>query len=873
MLSSQAPVNLEVSPGTIPGEVIAAWEMPAGVNRSAIVDFAVEASRDSGQTWQPVDDGISPRPYASLTGLDPSQSVVIRVAAVSDGVRGPWSAPSEAVSPPEPNSATFVEFVHVGNPGNRPDYDNPLRGIIPGIGSVAYEYRIGKYEVTIGQYVQFLNAVAKESDPYGLWHPSMADVSQGGDAQISGIVRSGSNGFYTYTAVGPAGDNEAGQSTANRPISFVNWFDAARFANWMHNGRGSGSTETGAYTLNGQTEGLPPVRNRGARFSIPTESEWYKAAYYSPELNSGSGHYYTYATQSNAAPGTVIGGAPNQANYSFALPVGGNMLTDVGAFTGSGSFYGTFDQNGNVHEWLDNVPFSLSPSPPGLQQVGYRGGSFLNDESFLGRDRRENKDSETELAELGFRLVSVAPSSWFRTEIESAGLVTLEIDRAGNLRANNVLITFGGNPLNDEALIREGWTAMAAEADQGVNTVVLRHSSGSIHFLRFDADWRGSGGDGWEPPGTPAFFAAELAFGVDLDGDGLVTIENSGDVMLAYVAGLGDLRIVQHGEIVPVIFNGQPLNHSSLVAGDWNPMAAESDQGVNTIVLRHSSCHIHFLRFEADWRGDQADGWIPCGSKELYAAEVTFGVDLDGDGVVTIEASGCVRFAYDRDGNIRAGSRPVTLNGEPMNYWRMIAVGWQPMAADIYETVNTVVLKHASGHIHFWLMDQDWQASGGRGWIPIGSRDFHSAEAGFGADLSGDGVRTIEAQGSVVLTYDREGRLRVQQASAGAVDPTFAFLVFNELPVKYDSLKAAGWEPLAAEPHEAPNNEIQNTVLLRHSSGFLHFWRFDTSWRQVEGDGWIDPLSPEHQETFAHFGVGVDLIGFCVIVPRLPELV
>ena len=36
-------------------------------------------------------------------------------------------------------------------------------------GSVGYNYNIGKYEVTAGQYTEFLNAVAR-TDTYGLYN-------------------------------------------------------------------------------------------------------------------------------------------------------------------------------------------------------------------------------------------------------------------------------------------------------------------------------------------------------------------------------------------------------------------------------------------------------------------------------------------------------------------------------------------------------------------------------------------------------------------------------------------------------------------------------------------------------------------------------
>jgi len=165
-----------------------------------------------------------------------------------------------------------IDWVTVGDPGNAAD--------TTGYGAVAESFRIGKYEVTIQQYTAFLNAVAA-SDPYSLYSTNMA-----GDLNIAGISRSGTSGGYSYSVI-----NNGGLS-GNRPITFVSWFDAARFANWMQNGQGSGSTETGAYTLvGGQTSGTAPAKNPGATFYIPTENEWYKAAFYSPVLNSGRSHH------------------------------------------------------------------------------------------------------------------------------------------------------------------------------------------------------------------------------------------------------------------------------------------------------------------------------------------------------------------------------------------------------------------------------------------------------------------------------------------------------------------------------------------------------------------------------------------------------
>ena len=154
-------------------------------------------------------------------------------------------------------TATALTFdaVNIGNPGNPNDST--------GYGTVATAYAIGKYEVTLNQYSEFLNAVA-DTDDYGLYNPSMET-----DLNIKGITRSGSSGSYTYVV------NGDGQ----RPVTYVSWFDSARFMNWLHNGQpNTGSqtastTEDGAYALLGATSGTSFSGNGLAQCWIPSENE------------------------------------------------------------------------------------------------------------------------------------------------------------------------------------------------------------------------------------------------------------------------------------------------------------------------------------------------------------------------------------------------------------------------------------------------------------------------------------------------------------------------------------------------------------------------------------------------------------------------
>ena len=176
-------------------------------------------------------------------------------------------------------SSDLIDFVTVSNIDNANDST--------GFGAVSYEYKIGKYQITNAQYVDFLNAVAT-TDLYGLYRVYMGTEPDGG------ITRHGSSGTYVYTYR---------NYMQNKPVNHVNWFDCARYCNWLHNGKPTGSqisstTEAGAYTLNGAIAGIID-KNTDAKYYIPTEDEFVKAAYYNNSI------YYDYGTQSNTAPSAV----------------------------------------------------------------------------------------------------------------------------------------------------------------------------------------------------------------------------------------------------------------------------------------------------------------------------------------------------------------------------------------------------------------------------------------------------------------------------------------------------------------------------------------------------------------------------------------
>jgi formylglycine-generating enzyme len=285
-----------------------------------------------------------------------------------------------------------IETVTVGNPGNAGD-PIQFQGVF---GAVDYEYAIAKYEVTAGQYAAFLNAVAA-TDPHFLYHVNMWAHADG-----CKIQRTGSPGSYTYSFA---------PDWANRPVNFISWGDAARFANWLHNGQPTGAqdlttTEDGSYFLNGMMsdeELEDVVRQPDATWVIPTENEWYKAAYHK---NDGvTGNYWNYPTSANNNVSNDLVDPDPGNNATFRTFTGEFTIgppynrTEVGAHENSESAYGTFDQGGNVQEFNETVPES--------DIRGIRGGSWFSGDIMGKWDRPVDMHSSDEFRDLGFRVANL----------------------------------------------------------------------------------------------------------------------------------------------------------------------------------------------------------------------------------------------------------------------------------------------------------------------------------------------------------------------------------------------------------------------------------------------------------------------------------
>ena len=220
---------------------------------------------------------------------------------------------------------------------------------ISNLGTVDYHYRISTNEITNKQYTQFLNAVASGTDNLSLYQTLMETSG------VGGIERSGSPGSYTY---------HTKANMDNKPVVFVNYLSAVRFANWLHNGAPTGTgvstntTEDGSYSLlNTGPDTYQVTKNSYNKYWLPNIHEWHKAAYFEPkELVSLSGTSHVMIKRDTPYPVYTSTGVNGEFTKYANLSVSGWMYADK-ILIGDGTFVSPTGEDGRAEsiELLDGL--------------------------------------------------------------------------------------------------------------------------------------------------------------------------------------------------------------------------------------------------------------------------------------------------------------------------------------------------------------------------------------------------------------------------------------------------------------------------------------------------------------------------------------
>lgn len=226
-------------------------------------------------------------------------------------------------------------------------------------------FSISKYEVTIGQYAAFLEALKKpDANPRQFDHP---------DQPASKLDHKPAE-WKKYYAAAASGAAFNGQTLSlDSPIARVDWWDAFAYAKW-----------------------------KGQR--LPTEEEWEKAA------RGSNGNPYPWGREFKPAAAN-LGDDHDPVGTAGGDKDGYNLWAPVKSMRGDATELGVVGMAGNVEEWTST--WATHPELPDLRVPVVRGGHFALKSSDQLLTRRYFAESAGEAAlARGFRTASDAqPSS------------------------------------------------------------------------------------------------------------------------------------------------------------------------------------------------------------------------------------------------------------------------------------------------------------------------------------------------------------------------------------------------------------------------------------------------------------------------------
>ncbi|MFO0082394.1 MAG: SUMF1/EgtB/PvdO family nonheme iron enzyme [Phycisphaerales bacterium] len=297
----------------------------------------------------------------------PSRILAYALAAAM-GFVVPWSvcgvSSALAQLPPAPagvevTTSCGMEFSTISAP-NYPAYTGPLGALSASYprGSVGYEFRMARTEVSTGLWMEFANTFINRT-PRGINFATPFTWGATVDPDRP-----------DYWMLDPRVPN-----AANVPVTGIGWRDAARFCNWLHNDKSSdlSAIASGVYNESTFGPGLPDgsggftdqtTRSANAKFWIPTLDEWVKASYFDPNRHGeNQPGYWRYPTRSDTAP---VGGFPGQGQTNAGFIGGGfERLIPVGSYSDVQSPWGLLDASGSAAEWTSTA-FPLTNWRTGL---------------------------------------------------------------------------------------------------------------------------------------------------------------------------------------------------------------------------------------------------------------------------------------------------------------------------------------------------------------------------------------------------------------------------------------------------------------------------------------------------------------------------
>jgi formylglycine-generating enzyme required for sulfatase activity len=252
---------------------------------------------------------------------------------------------------------------------------------------VAYDFLVSVREVSVADYVAFLNAQTNGQISVSAGRVLLAATSD----LLCLTPEAEPSAYVAYDAGRNPGERFAAVSgRAGHPMIFVSWFGAAAYCNWKSGQQGL----TPVYDpMSGWSAALG---NTGYR--LPTEAEWYKAAAW----DKTTAAFKTYGTGRDV----LVAADANYLNSGDPSEINTVKTTETGSYALS-SPYLVKDASGNVWEWCHGF-YGPGGSNPAADVHALRGGSWCNLASGLKTAVRSGLKPGMAVNSVGFRIVTTA---------------------------------------------------------------------------------------------------------------------------------------------------------------------------------------------------------------------------------------------------------------------------------------------------------------------------------------------------------------------------------------------------------------------------------------------------------------------------------
>lgn len=318
-----------------------------------------------------------------------------------------------ALAQPDPSG---IDFVTIGAPGNAAYQAADPQSFEHNRGAVAYEYKIGRYEATSGQWAEFLNAALNRPDPIP-W--------------VEVPIIWGGGQFAPFSVPESRSMFAAGGAT---------WRTCAIFTNWLHNNKSleRAAFLSGAYdvsTFGGDANGNftdQREHSPGARYWIPTMDEWLKAAHYDPSKQNPDGSIGGWWQYSNGTDSPYVYGPPpgGEANADFESP--NPFFIPLGSYEIT-SPWGLYDVAGATSEYTETIyPDEAGPRYRVVDGSGRgRPAGGLDRIGGLGAEGPGRHDNA-----IGFRIAAAVPAPATGALLTMAGIVLAWRERRTDNAAN-----------------------------------------------------------------------------------------------------------------------------------------------------------------------------------------------------------------------------------------------------------------------------------------------------------------------------------------------------------------------------------------------------------------------------------------------------